>query len=539
MDELTLKVILTELGPILRGAVLGGVFRVGPKAVTLELAGDAGRQGVLTLAPGDGGAMFYREGRFGGRRGRLKTSLEGAAVLGAEQWNDDRVAFVDVASPGGARRLVAEFFGRAGGLFVLEDDVVSARLAGRPVETGEPYAWPPARARRRPESFSREEVASYVEAGGERALVREVAYMSPWAARAIVADGEPEAAARRFAAFGRVAAGEAAAPVAVLAGDVWRPFPCDIFDAVAADDVKRFDTVNEAAAFARGENERRDELEAARRKAARGLSAAVKRLERQRQVLERRREEYGRYEEYRHMGEALKYNLGAVRKGMRVVTLPDPYGDGEVEVELKAELSPAENMKKLFSLYRKARRGVEAVAARLEALAGELSRSRRELAEVLAASETGELEKWLGGETPGEGRTPRPGTERGPGRRYVSSDGLPIFVGRSAAENDEITFKFARPHDLWLHAQQARGSHVVIRRADKNRSVPRRTVEEAASLAAFFSRDKHAGVVPVVVVERRHVRRAKGAAGHVTFRGGDVVFVEPTEIIKPAAKGEP
>jgi predicted ribosome quality control (RQC) complex YloA/Tae2 family protein len=114
-----------------------------------------------------------------------------------------------------------------------------------------------------------------------------------------------------------------------------------------------------------------------------------------------------------------------------------------------------------------------------------------------------------------------------------------IVVGRSAAENDEITFKFARPHDLWLHAQQARGSHVVIRRDDKNKPVPRRTVEEAASLAAFFSGDKHAGVVPVTVVERRHVRRAKGAPGRVTYRGGDVVFVEPVEVIKPAGEGEP
>jgi predicted ribosome quality control (RQC) complex YloA/Tae2 family protein len=538
MDELTLKVILAELAPVLRGAVARGVFRVSAKAVALELADGAGRQGALTIAPYDGGAMFYREGRVGERRGRLRTSLEEAAVSGAEQWYDDRVAFVDFASPDGERRLVAEFFGRAGGLFVLEDDAVSARLAGRPVDTGEPYAWPPVRERKRLLDISREEAASYVEAGGERALVREIAYMSPWAARAVVAGGEPDAAARRLAAFAEVAAGGATEPVAVLIGGLWRPFPCDIFDAAGSDDVKRFDAVNEAAAFAWAENERREEIEAARRKAARGLSAAVKRLERQRHVLERRREEYGRYEEYRRMGEALKYNLGAVRKGMKAVTLPDPYGDGEVDVELKAELSPAGNMERLFSLYRKARRGVAAVATRLEALEGELSRARADLAAALAAGGVEELEPWLAEGTAG-GRARRPEGERGPGRRYFSSDGLLIVVGRSAAENDEVTFKFAHPHDLWLHAQQARGSHVVVRRADKNKPVPRRTVEEAASLAAFFSGDKHAGVVPVTVVERRHVRRAKGASGRVTYRGGDVVFVAPEEIIKPAAEGEP
>jgi len=538
MDELTLKVIIAELAPILGGAVIRGAFRVSPKAVALELADDAGRPGALTIAPYDGGATFYREGRVGGRPSRIRTSLEGATVSGAGQWSDDRVAFVDVASPDGARRLVAEFFGRAGGLFVLEDAVVSARLAGRPVETGEPYSWPPVRERKSAVDISREEAACYVEGGGERALVRDIAYMSPWAARAIVAGGDPVAAARRLAAFAEVAAGGATAPAAVSIGGAWRPFPCDVFDAAAVEDLKRFDTVNEAASFAWAENERREEIEAARRRATRGLSAAVKRLERQRRELERRRDEYGQYEEYRRMGEALKYNLGAVRKGVKAVALPDPYGDGEVRVELKAELSPAENMERLFTLYRKARRGVEAVAARLEALEGELSRARADLAAALAAGGVEELEPWLGEGTAG-GRASRPGGERGPGRRYVSSDGLVIVVGRSAAENDEITFKFARPHDLWLHAQQARGSHVVIRRADRNTPVPRRTVEEAASLAAFFSGDKHAGVVPVTVVERRHVRRAKGAPGLVTHRGGDVVFVEPAEIIKPAARGEP
>jgi predicted ribosome quality control (RQC) complex YloA/Tae2 family protein len=539
MDELTLKVILTELAPVLEGAVIRGAFRVSPLAVALELADEAGRQSVLTVAPYDGGAMFYLEGRRDERRGRIKTPLDGATLLAAGQWHDDRVAFVDVASPDGARRLVAEFFGRAGGLFVLEGDIVSARLAGRPVETGEPYVWPAVRERKNPEDITPEEMASLVEAGGERALVRDIAYMSPWAARAIVAGGgDRDAAARRLAAFAEVAAGGPAAPLAVLINGGWRPFPCDIFDGAAADDVKRFDTANEAAAFAWAENQRLGEVEAVRRRATRGLSAAVKRLERQRHALERRREEYGQYEEYRRMGEALKYNLGAVRKGMKVVTLPDPYGDGEVDVELKAELSPAENMERLFTLYRKARRGVEAVAARLAALEGELSRARKDLAAAMAAGGVEELEPWLGEGSAG-GREPGSAGERGPGRRYVSSDGLVIIVGRSAAENDEITFKFARPHDLWLHAQQARGSHVVIRRGDKNKPVPRRTVEEAASLAAFFSGDKHAGVVPVTVVERRHVRRAKGAPGRVTYRGGDVVFVEPAEIIKPAAKGEP
>jgi predicted ribosome quality control (RQC) complex YloA/Tae2 family protein len=530
MDELTIKVLLAELAPVLRDASAAAVYRVSPRVLSLELLG-----GTLTLASGEGGALFYGGTRSKVRRERVRSALDGAKFARAEQWHDDRLVVFDLASPGGALRLVAEFFGRAGGVFILRGNVVEARLAGRRVTPGEEYSWPADRGRAPATPLSAEEVAPYMAADGAAALVRDVAYMSPWAARAVLAGGDAEAGARRLAAFARAAAGEGIRPVAVSSGGVWRPFPCDIFDAAGADDLRPFEGMNAAAAFAYAETEIAGELAAARGNAERRLLARLKRLERQREALERRREDYSRYGRYRRMGEALKYNLAAVRKGMASVKLPDPYGSGDVDVELERALSPAANVERLFALYRKSRRGVEAVGARLEALAEELGRVRDDLERARRVSDAGELEPWL------EERKV-PGKERekaAPGRRFLSTDGLTVLVGRGAAENDELTFKYARPYDLWLHAEQARGSHVVVRRPDKNKPVPRRTVEEAAALAAFYSSAKHAGIVPVVVAERRYVRRAKGPAGRVTYGRGEVVFVEPGQKLKPAPSRGP
>jgi predicted ribosome quality control (RQC) complex YloA/Tae2 family protein len=502
--------------------------------VALALTAADGNRRTLTLAPGDGGAAFFAEEIRSGRRGRVRSSLEDARIVEFRQWYDDRILIIDVAGqggPGGARRVVAEFFGRAGGVFVLEGDAVAECLAGRKLPVGEPYPWPGDRGRKAAADAAAEGPGPYLVEEGAAALSRGVAYMSPLVARWIVAGGTEEHAAERFGAFARVAAGETA-PAAVLVDGTWRPYAGPLFDADAAE-VRRFDGVNEAVAYAYAENETASRFDDERRAAERRLATRVKRLERQRRELERRRDEYGQYEDYRRMGEALKYNLASLRRGMPSVTLPDPYGGGDLEIELQADLSPAENMERLFKKYRRAKRGVEAVAERLAALDGELAEARAELAELREATSLEELEPWREDDGPAAKSAGK--VQSGPGRRFLSSDGLLVIVGRSAAENDEITFKVARPHDLWLHAEQARGSHVVIRRDDKNKPVPRRTVEEAAALAAFYSGDKHSGLVPVIVVERRHVRRAKGPAGRVLPRGGEVVFVEPGVKLKPAA----
>jgi predicted ribosome quality control (RQC) complex YloA/Tae2 family protein len=115
-------------------------------------------------------------------------------------------------------------------------------------------------------------------------------------------------------------------------------------------------------------------------------------------------------------------------------------------------------------------------------------------------------------------------------RRYRSSDGYEILVGRAARDNDHLTFKVARPHDLWLHAADYPGSHVVVRNHARGAAVPQRTVHEAAQLAAHFSQARRDAKVAVNYAERKFVSKIKGGApGLVRLASFRTLLVEPGE----------
>lgn len=121
---------------------------------------------------------------------------------------------------------------------------------------------------------------------------------------------------------------------------------------------------------------------------------------------------------------------------------------------------------------------------------------------------------------------------RGQGWQQIDVNGYEVLVGRSARDNDELTFRIARPRDLWLHAAGHAGSHVVIRVADAGADVPREVVERAAAYAAWHSKARNArGKVEVHVCRAADVRKPRGVpAGTVELRRYDVVRVYPREI---------
>jgi len=106
-----------------------------------------------------------------------------------------------------------------------------------------------------------------------------------------------------------------------------------------------------------------------------------------------------------------------------------------------------------------------------------------------------------------------------------------IFIGKNAANNDLLTFKFARKYDIWLHAQGVSGSHVIIHKPDKTHNPPARIIEQAAGIAAFNSGAQHSSTVPVNYTEVRHVRKPRKASpGTVTITNEKTIFVKPVKI---------
>jgi predicted ribosome quality control (RQC) complex YloA/Tae2 family protein len=107
-----------------------------------------------------------------------------------------------------------------------------------------------------------------------------------------------------------------------------------------------------------------------------------------------------------------------------------------------------------------------------------------------------------------------------------------ILIGKNAHNNDLLTFKFSNKHDIWLHAQGVAGSHVVIHLADKNHKPPLKVIEQAASVAAYFSAAKNSSTVPVNYTEVRYVRKPRKAQpGTVLMFQAKTIFVEPKKVL--------
>jgi len=113
-------------------------------------------------------------------------------------------------------------------------------------------------------------------------------------------------------------------------------------------------------------------------------------------------------------------------------------------------------------------------------------------------------------------------------RRFDLDDHWFVLVGRSDQENDEITFKIASPDDVWMHAQQVAGSHIVLRSSGAKGNPPKKVLEQTAAIAAFYSKARNSKLVPVIYTKRKYVRKFRGAKrGQVVCEREKTIFVEP------------
>lgn len=232
-------------------------------------------------------------------------------------------------------------------------------------------------------------------------------------------------------------------------------------------------------------------------------------------------------ERLRRRADLLMSQLHAVHKGEREVELDDFEG-GRVRVTLDPALSPAQNAESMYTRARKRERAAERLPARVRDALAEQNRLES-LLESLAEGEGDpeEVTRWVEEVRPDTGAPGQDG-ERLPYLRFRSSGGLEIRVGRSGRSNDSLTFHHSAPDDVWLHARDSAGAHVILRWGDRDQNPPRRDLVEAAVLAALNSRARTSGTVPVDWTRRKYVRKPRKAPpGAVIPDRVSTVFVEP------------
>ena len=221
-------------------------------------------------------------------------------------------------------------------------------------------------------------------------------------------------------------------------------------------------------------------------------------------------------DKYRVYGELLTVYGYSAKEGDKSITVND-YNTGEdVTIPLDPTLSPNQNAKKYFDKYTKLKRTAEALdeqikevseaVSQLESIesALEIAENEADLAQIRQELvDSGYLKAHYNGK---KGRRDKVTSKP---LHYVSSDGFDIYVGKNNLQNDELTFKMANGGDWWFHSKKIAGSHVVLLTGGKE--VPDRAFEEAAALAAYYSKGKNQEKVEIDYLKRKDVKKPNGA----------------------------
>ncbi len=233
-------------------------------------------------------------------------------------------------------------------------------------------------------------------------------------------------------------------------------------------------------------------------------------------------------DDLRRRAEALLAASVPAGSGGGEVEVPDPYQpESRLRIRIDPSLSLPANADRLFARARRMERARDQVQARIAQTRTRLTEARSTEEAVRAARRGRDLEGHAAAAiVPVRPEPERAAASRGP-RHYLSSHGLSILVGRGARENHRLTFAVAGPEDVWLHARDVPGAHVIVRDPEGRASAE--DLREAAELAAFFSDAARQPQVDVHVTRRKHVRPSRGGPGRVIVGHSDTLRVAPRD----------
>jgi predicted ribosome quality control (RQC) complex YloA/Tae2 family protein len=478
----------------------------------------------------------------------LRKYVRGARLVELHQPPAERILHLVFDGPHGRVTLVVETIGRQSNLVLVAEDgaVLDAIKRVRPgmsryrvVLPSHAYVPPPPQDKLLPMAVTEYRLRGLLaqwppDRPLRQALVGGIAGISPLVAREIVfrALGDVDA---------KVEAIEHITPLLQACRGLTQEMPqpclvCDEGDEVVAfapyslthmGTWKPLPSMSEAVAAYFGQES--GGYQAAKAPLAQAIKAGRERLARRRTKLVEEQASAGDPDALKQMGEAVLAYAHQIEPGASELIAEWVAGEPPLRVALDPRLTPPENAEVYFRRYRKAQRAAAVIPAQLARVEAE-QEYLDQLAQDLAMAENRPEIDAVGSALAQAGYLKRkrkpPASPASRPRRYTSPDGFPVWVGKNALQNEELTFRRAAPDDLWLHARGVPGAHVVVQTGEG--TAPERTIEWAAGLAAYYSRGRDDTQVDVVVVQRRYVRRLKGGRpGQVVHRHGRTLRVTP------------
>lgn len=571
-DGLLLHALTTELNNELAGGRIDRVYQPEKELLILHIRNNRHNHKLLITTKPDAARLHLTNDNFSNPLHppsfcmALRKHLEGGRIAGLRQQGLDRIVSLEIETydelgEPTTRKLLCELMGKHSNVLLLTENmkIIDAlkRFGGavneyREILPGLPYTPPPAQDKVNPFTLTEDNFVALLldqplNKKIDRALLAILSGFSPQSCTEVVlrAGFSPSLKIEQCGQYDftrlwqtlkeMLAEIEQATyqPTLVKAGERYKQF--SVFDLTTGLPKEHYPTLNEALDkfFTAKRNEQR--VQELRSRLNTKLTNEIERLKKKIAINHQKLQQAADAQELRIFGELITANIYRLKQGQKELTTENFYTGETVTIPLKPELTPAENAQHYFKRYQKIKKGGKLAEQFLEQTQNQLHYLESVQQSVTSADSLSDLEEiWQELISAGileqkqQDKRKKDKQPQSEPRCFLSSEGITILVGKNNRQNDQITLKTAKQDHTWLHVKDIPGSHVVILAADFSQ----KTLEEAAVLAAYYSKARNSANVPVDYTLVKHVRKPRGAKpGMVIYDHQKTVFVTPDETL--------
>lgn len=557
-DGLFAGVIAHELNHIVDGrAKIEKIHQPESDVLIVQLNTRQGRKRLLISAQAGGASVYLTERSFDNPPSAppfcmlLRKHILGGRITEVRQPGTERVIefSIDTVNEMGythTKRLVAEVMGKHSNIILIDagtDKIVDCIKhvsidvnRYRQLLPGLPYVPPPSQDKLDAWTAAKEDIAQRLteaDRPGPHAVMDAVSGIGPTLAEEVWLSGPPDSAAERILHVRDSLAEPTAIKPEVYVNERGDPQDVHVFPlrhVFPSERTMGFDQTGQALDYFYSNRLQSNRVFQRSESLRRRVQAVLDKLLLKKQRLLEELESARNSEPLRLKAELLTANLHAVTKGETTVSVLNYYDGTTAEIELDPRYSPSKNAQNYYKLYRKAQTAAREKQRQLNETERELKYIESILSSVALASDDETLvqiriELAEGGYVRTKKRAKQKRQKPKP-NRCLTAGGFDVYIGRSNTENDYLTFSLAGKNDLWFHAKDIPGSHVVLRTGG---SEPRNEdILEAARLAAAHSKASDSDNVPVDYTQIRHVRKPAGAKpGMVIYDSQKTLYVTP------------
>lgn len=489
----------------------------------------------------------------------LRKHLMGGKILSIKCDDFERIVTLEVESQTELgdvlkKRLVIEIMGKHSNIILVNHEnkiidsikhVDSSMSSVREIMPARPYVVPPTKDKTVPTDVSIETMLESIDMPLERCMLDRIKGFSPYIIRKICTNAKVSSDASVSEL-----SGDDISRIKKNFGDVVDNIkknnfsPCIEYDGERACDfycmdfggnnIKRIKSMNECVDLFYQEKDRLNRLNTAKSNVMKIVNTNINRCSKKIRIKEKEISDATTNMRAKLYGDLIIANLYRMKNNEDSVMLKNFFSEEQeiVKIPLDPKLTPNDNAQRYYKRYRKAK-------TTLELQTDELAKTKEEFEYLEGIRHTidnateiedvddirDELQDggYITNVYSSYSKRTKPSVSMP--RKFVTKEGYVIAVGKNNRQNEELTLRWASPHDMWLHVRGGQGSHVVIR-TDK-REVPMDVIYKAAKLAAYYSKEREAGVVEVDYTYVKHVRKLKkDKPGKVIYYNSKTVSVK-------------